>query len=96
MIARWLLPGLLAALLAVGGWGWWQHRRAVALEARADAAEALVQGYAEAAKMRAVQDAQQAALRADAAALDRDLETMEGGDAPLSDYLSGAAGKLWP
>lgn len=96
MIARYLLPGLLALLLAAGGWGWWQHRRAVAALDRADAAEAQVGAYQEAARMRAKQDAVLADLRADAAALDNDLQSMEGADAPLSDYLDDAAGRLWP
>ena len=86
----------LVAALILGGWGLWQQRRAVAAMSRAEAAESLVSGYKEAAQMRAVQDAHQARLRSDATALDHDLNTMEGGDAPLSDYLSGAAGKLWP
>lgn len=92
MIAR---VALIAALV-LGGWGWWQQRRAEAALARAAAAETLVLGYREAAQMRAVQDAHQARLRSEATALDHDLNTMEGGDAPLSGYLSGAAGKLWP
>lgn len=86
----------LALALALGVWGAWQHRRADAATERAAAAESLVLGYKEAAKMRAAQDARQARLRTEAASLDHDLNSMEGGDAPLSGYLSGAAGKLWP
>lgn len=95
-MTRYILPSLLAALLAIGGWGAWQRHRAVAAEARAKSAESLVAGYAEAAKMRAVQDAHLAQMRDEAAALDRDLQSMEGADAPLSGYLDAAAGRLWP
>lgn len=35
-------------------------------------------------------------LQRDQNALIRDLQSMEGFDAPLSDYLSDAAGRLWP
>lgn len=95
-MTRYLLPAALALALALGGWGAWQRGRAVAALERAVAAEALVAGYAEAARMRAVQDARLARLREDAAALDRDLQTQEGADAPLSGYLGDAAGRLWP
>lgn len=94
---RWSALLAAAALLAtITGWGVWQRSRAVSAEVRAEAAEALVAGYAEAARMRAVQDTRLAQLRNDAAALDRDLQEREGADAPLSDYLGTAAGRLWP
>jgi len=43
----------------------------------------------------------EAAARAEAeavrwAALAREIQSMEGRDAPLSDHLRGAAGRLWP
>lgn len=87
---------VLALLATITGWGLWQRSRAVSAEERAGAAEAQVAGYTEAARMRAVQDARLAQLREDAAALDRDLQTQEGADAPLSHYLGDAAGRLWP
>ena len=93
MIARILLPALL--VLSALSYGLWQQNRADRATARAEAAEALSQGYQETAAMRAKQDAAQAILRVNAAALDRDLEAMEGADAPLSDYLDHAAGRLW-
>lgn len=95
-MTRALLSAALALAIAMGGWGWWQHQRAQAATARAETAEALVAGYAEVARMRAAQDAVLAAQRAEAAALDRDLATGEGADAPLSDYLGRAAERLWP
>lgn len=95
-MTRALLPAALALALALGGWGWWQHQRARAATARAETVEALVAGYAEAARMRARQDAELARQRDDAAALDRDLATGEGADAPLSDYLGRADERLWP
>lgn len=95
-MTRALLPAAMALALALGGWGWWQHQGAQAATARAKAAEALVAGYAEAARMRAAQDADLARQRDDAAALDRDLAIGEGADAVLSDYLGRAAERLWP
>lgn len=86
----------IALLAAITGWGLWQRSRAVTALERAVDAEAQVAGYAEAARMRATQDALLAAQRAEAAALDHDLAGMEGADAPLSDYLGAAAGRLWP
>lgn len=35
-------------------------------------------------------------MQTDQAALQRDLQLMEGRDAPLSDHLRAAAGRLWP
>lgn len=94
---RWsALLAAVALVAAVAGWGAWQRSRAVSAEVRAEAAEALVAGYAEAARMRAVQDTRLAQLRDDAAALDRDLQEREGADAPLSDYMRDAADRLWP
>lgn len=86
----------IVIMAALWLWGWWQQGRADAALERAEAAESLVVGYREAAQMRAAQDANLARLRDDAAAIDHDLNTMEGGDAPLSGYLSDTAGKLWP
>lgn len=86
----------IVIMAALWLWGWCQQGRADAALERAEAAESLVVGYREAAQMRAAQDANLARLRDDAAAIDHDLNTMEGGDAPLSGYLSDTAGKLWP
>lgn len=82
------LCGLLVLALAQG-WRLAQWRE------RARAAEARVAAYAEAARIRSQQDRRQADLAAAARALDADLDRLEGGDAPLSDYLRSAAGRLW-
>lgn len=76
-----------AVLLAVGSV--WQLRMV-----RADlaAAEARLAGYAEAERWR-LKEQQRAAGEA---ALDRELQEGAGADAPLSDYLRGGAGRLWP
>lgn len=79
--------GLVAALAGLTAW----HYRGRALTA-----EARVAAYAEAAELRRQQDARQARLRAEAQDLDHDLATGEGANAPLSDYLRDAAGRLWP
>lgn len=85
--------GLVAAVAAV--------IFALALEVRAargraEAAEARVAGYAEAARIHAGNVARLEAGRKDAAALDRHLQEGEGANAPLSDYLRRGAGRVWP
>lgn len=87
-----LTYALLAALLAclgLGGWAWW-------LKGRNDDLSAAVSGYEEAARIRRKSDEEQARLKDEAAQIDTYLDTQEGGDAPLSDYLSDAAQRLWP
>lgn len=61
---------------------------------RADlaAAEARLAGHAEAERFR-LKEQQRAAGEA---ALDRDLQEGAGADVALSDYLRGAAGRVWP
>ncbi|WP_112312482.1 hypothetical protein [Pseudogemmobacter bohemicus] len=82
----------LLAALAAGVQSW----RLDLARDRAEAAEAKVSAYAEAARMRADQDRRQEALRREAVALDQELSTMEGADGALSDYLRDAARRLWP
>ncbi len=87
-----VIAALLAAIAA--GLQTWRLSRA---EDRASAAEAKVTAYAEAAQIRALQDADLARLRKQAADLDDYLSTSTkgGGDAGLSPFLSDAAGQLW-
>lgn len=63
-------------------------------EARAAQAEAerITGGYRQAAKWRA----QETAARIVAARLDMELQQGAGADVALSDYLRGAAGRVWP
>lgn len=86
MIARYLLPGLLAMLLAAGGWGWWQHRRAVDALARATAAEARVVGLQEAAAALDRHLRTVAAERDRWAAIAAEVDQLEGADEPLNAY----------
>ncbi|RWR31384.1 hypothetical protein D2T29_10080 [Sinirhodobacter populi] len=89
---RLLVIGTVVALLAAGVQSW----RVTRLSEQLTAAQSQLGAYAEAAAIRARQDAEQARLRDAAVALDEDLSHMEGGDAPLDTYLSDAARKLWP
>lgn len=66
------------------------------LSADLAAAEARTAAFEEAARIHGRHVAQLEAASAEAAALDRELQEGEGADAPLSDYLRGGAGRVWP
>ena len=86
-----ILPALL--VLAIGAallQSWRLDRAKTAL----DVAERAVAAYQEAARISARVGADLAAQRETATKLDHDLNT-GGTDAPLSDYLRDAAGRLW-
>ena len=85
-----ILAAICAALAAGQTW------RVARLTERAEAAEARASGYAEAIRLRREQDQRLATLRAETETMDQDLAAREGTDAPLSDYLADAAGRLWP
>ena len=88
-----LVTYLVAALSVVAfGLGCW----ALILRERLDRAESKIDGFEEAVRIRRQSDLEQARLREEAAQLDDYLDAKEGGDASLSDYLSDAAGRLWP
>ncbi|RWR35008.1 hypothetical protein D2T29_00585 [Sinirhodobacter populi] len=92
---------ILAALLAAGaGLQSWRLSRAQAgldaAQAQLTAAEERIAAYAEAARIRARQDAELARLREEASAIDHTLSTTEGGDEELGSYLGAAARILWP
>ncbi|WP_417255372.1 hypothetical protein [Celeribacter halophilus] len=82
----------MAFFLVAFGLGCW----AFVLRDRLDIAEDKIGGFEDAARIRRQSDREQARLREEAAQLDDYLDAKEGGDAPLSDYLSDAAGRLWP
>lgn len=86
-----LALSLACAVLA----GWQTHRLREAL-ARAEVAEARVTAFERAATIRAETDAKLRQQAADAAVLDFTLSKEAGADESLSDYLSSAAGRLWP
>ena len=95
--------GLIALATAAAGTLLWQRAelaRSAALIVTlsrdlADTTAILAQAQAAAAVHRA--HIERLAAEATAwAQLTRDLQSMEGRDAPLSDHLRAAAGKLWP
>lgn len=88
-----ILIGLFVTAALLAGVQSWRFGQALD---RALAAEAQVSAYAEAARIRADQDRRQARLREEAASLDQELQSMEGSDGTLSDYLRDAARRLWP
>jgi hypothetical protein len=69
---------------------------AIAAEARISALEAELAARAEAAEILRAHNRRLAADAAARAALIRDLQSMEGADAPLSDFLRASGGRLWP
>jgi hypothetical protein len=100
--------GALALWQAVSGvQGWLEGRddatRAAAeaeaaladRDARIAALEAELAARAEAAAVLRAHNRRLESLAAERAGLIRDLQSMEGADAPLSDYLRDAAGRLW-
>ena len=60
------------------------------------AAEARAAAFEEAARIHRRHVAQLEAAKAEAGALDRELQEGEGADAALSDYLMRGAGRVWP
>ncbi|KAF0172868.1 MAG: hypothetical protein FD162_2145 [Rhodobacteraceae bacterium] len=70
----------------------WQTQRIGAARADLSAATAQLEGYRAADRWRV----QQQAAQLEAVALDNELSMGVGADAPLSDYLRGAVGRVWP
>jgi len=93
------LLGLAAGGLAVNAWLDARDaaaRARVEAEARITALEAELAARAEAAAVLRAHNRRLAADAAARAALIRELQSMEGADAPLSDFLRGAGERLWP
>jgi hypothetical protein len=97
------LAALALAFAALLSWGLWQRGNAIAAEGAAAAltrelagARADLATAAEAARVHRAHIRRLEAAEAEWAAVARDLETMEGRDAPLSDHLRAAVGRLWP
>jgi hypothetical protein len=88
----------VAAILA-SLWGGWLVRgtydRAQAARALEDALKVRDAMWGEAVRMLDRQRAVQRAVDAEAVAVMDDLNKMEGGDAPVSDYLRAAGERLW-
>lgn len=81
--------GLMGMVVALVAGLWWQLQ---ATRSELAAARSRVAGYEEAARWRKAESKR----AAEAAALDETLRQETGADAPLSDYLRGAAGRVWP
>ena len=94
MIIRYAFLALM--VVSLGFWADFNYRKARSATARAESAEAQVQGYKEAAKIHAkyLIDVRAANVAWDE--LTNEVLNMDGKDAPLSDYLRDAAGRVWP
>ena len=97
---RALLGALVLALCL--GWGLWQRGQAIEARAEAGAARAdlaaatlVIDQAREAARVHRAHLARAEAEAARWRVLVNEIELMEGGDADLSDYLRGVAGRLW-
>lgn len=91
---RHLIVAGVVVILGLIAWAYRERYLATAL--KLDAAEARIEGYEEAARIHAdyvVKLQEQIEAFDD---LGRDLQQLEGRDAPLSDHLSRASRKLWP
>ncbi|WP_143542815.1 hypothetical protein [Cereibacter azotoformans] len=89
------LAGLLTALV-FGALAWHWQRQAAGLAADLATARAQLAQRAEADAVHRAYIARLEEERARWGDLTRDLQSMEGRDAPLSDHLGRAARRLWP
>jgi biopolymer transport protein ExbB/TolQ len=94
MIRLYAIAALSAAVVAAGWWGQAQRDRARAAEAALAGATARLQQVAEANAVHRAHLDRQARERAAYEALADEFDRMEGGDAPLSDYLRAVDERL--
>lgn len=85
---------LIVAAVAVGLL-WIQTQRLERAQATARAQAAELDGYREAARITAAYAARREELDRQNSDLARELSNIEGRNAPLSDHLRRAAGRLW-
>ena len=98
-----LTLALIAALALALGWGLWQRAslanaaaQVASLQTDLAAAQAAREWAKEATAVHRAHLDRMMRQRAAYEAAGRDLQMMEGQDAPLSDLLGTAAGRLWP
>ncbi|WP_444668330.1 hypothetical protein [Cereibacter changlensis] len=101
-MTRYIIPALLALSLALGGGAWFWQRQAAARgadlrEARATISQrdAVIEQHRRAAEVYRAHLKRMEDEVAAWAALETDLEAMEGRDADLSDHLRAASERLW-
>lgn len=94
---------LIIAFVALLSWALWLRGEAIDAQAEAAAvtrelhtARADLATAAEANRVHRAHIKRLEAQEAEWDALSRELQSMEGRDAPLSDHLRAAAGRLWP
>ena len=95
MIARYAIAGALLGLALALSVAWSYRERAKALSAALSVAQARITQYEEAAKIHRAHIARLQAAQEHWDDVQSDLQSMEGRDAPLSDHLGRAAGRLW-
>ncbi|ULB08758.1 hypothetical protein ORIO_02250 [Cereibacter azotoformans] len=96
VVLRLVVVAPLIAALGLGGLAWYYHQRAAALATDLAAARAQLAQRAEADAVHRAYITRLEEERARWGNLTRDLQSMEGRDAPLSDHLGRAARRLWP
>jgi len=87
--------GVLIAALIAAALLWIQTERLQRAQAMTRAQAAEIEGYREAASILADYAARRDESARQNADLARELQSMDGRDAPLSDHLRGAAGRVW-
>ncbi|AZB54422.1 hypothetical protein EBL89_03460 [Cereibacter sphaeroides] len=95
-MSRYIAMVALVVALVLGGLAWHWQRQATALAADLVSARAQLAQRAEADAVHRAYIARLEEERARWGDLTRDLQSMEGRDAPLSDHLGRAARRLWP
>ena len=94
MIRAYAMGSLLVAVLTLGWWAQAQRDGRLAAEAALEGAEAQLAQVAEAARVMRAHVARMAQQQAAYDAALADINSMEGGDAPLSDFLRSVDGRL--
>lgn len=96
VIVRYAILTLAVVALVLGGVAWFWHSRAQAAQAALSAATARVEAYAEANRIHREHVKKMEAALEHYEAVQRELSEADGHDALLSDFLSGAARRVWP
>lgn len=91
----WLAAGLAVMLATTAGFAGYQKVRADRQEARAVEAEGRAASLLLSIEIRRRQDEARRIIEEEARGIDQEFQDAEGADAGLSDYMRGAAVRMW-